>query len=67
MREISADLRDVYQAEAVALVPGGGTCAMESVARQFARDAHALIVRNGFSAFAGARSLTPAVLPPRRR
>lgn len=51
MREISADLRDVYQAEAVALVPGGGTCAMESVARQFARDAHALIVRNGFFSF----------------
>lgn len=51
MREISADLRDVYKAEAVALVPGGGTCAMEAVARQFARDAHALIVRNGFFSF----------------
>lgn len=51
MREISAELREVYQAEAVALVPGGGTCAMEAVARQFARDAHALIVRNGFFSF----------------
>jgi aspartate aminotransferase-like enzyme len=51
MRDISAELRAVYRAEAVALVPGGGTCAMEAVARQFARDAHALIVRNGFFSF----------------
>ncbi len=51
MREISATLREVYRAEAVALVPGGGTCAMEAVARQFARDAHALVIRNGFFSF----------------
>ncbi|WP_134679412.1 aminotransferase class V-fold PLP-dependent enzyme [Paracoccus ravus] len=51
MRDISATLREVYKAEAVALIPGGGTCAMEAVARQFGRDAHALIVRNGFFSF----------------
>nr|WP_155044772.1 aminotransferase class V-fold PLP-dependent enzyme [Paracoccus shanxieyensis] len=51
MRDISASLRKVYGAEAVALIPGGGTCAMEAVARQFGRDAHALIVRNGFFSF----------------
>ncbi|QFQ89401.1 aminotransferase class V-fold PLP-dependent enzyme [Paracoccus kondratievae] len=51
MRDISATLREVYGAEAVALVPGGGTCAMEAVARQFGRDAHALIVRNGFFSY----------------
>lgn len=51
MREISATLREVYAAEAVALVPGGGTCAMEAVARQFGGDAHALIIRNGFFSF----------------
>ncbi|SMO51832.1 aminotransferase class V-fold PLP-dependent enzyme [Paracoccus laeviglucosivorans] len=51
MRDISAKLRQVYAADAVALVPGGGTCAMEAVARQFGRDAHALIVRNGFFSF----------------
>ena len=51
MRDVSATLREVYKAEAVALVPGGGTCAMEAVARQFGRDAHALIVRNGFFSF----------------
>ena len=51
MRDISTMLRDVYSAEAVALVPGGGTAAMEAVARQFGRDAHALIVRNGFFSY----------------
>ncbi|KRW94547.1 aminotransferase class V-fold PLP-dependent enzyme [Paracoccus sp. MKU1] len=51
MRDISATLREVYGAEAVVLVPGGGTCAMEAVARQFGRDAHALIVRNGFFSY----------------
>ena len=30
MRDISATLRRVYGAQAVALVPGGGTCAMEA-------------------------------------
>lgn len=51
MRDISATLRRVYGAQSVALVPGGGTCAMEAVARQFARDAHALVIRNGFFSF----------------
>ncbi|MFD1883026.1 aminotransferase class V-fold PLP-dependent enzyme [Paracoccus pacificus] len=51
MRDISATLREVYGADAVAIVPGGGTCGMEAVARQFGRDAHALIVRNGWFSF----------------
>lgn len=51
MRDISAMLKEVYNADAVALVPGGGTYAMESVARQFGRNAHALIVRNGWFSF----------------
>ena len=51
MRDISAMLKEVYNAEAVALVPGGGTCAMEAVARQFAGGARALIVRNGWFSF----------------
>lgn len=51
MRDISAMAREVYGADAVALVPGGGTYAMESVARQFARDSDALIVRNGWFSF----------------
>ena len=51
MRDLSATLRDVYKAGAVAVVPGGGTYAMESVARQFAAGQHALIVRNGWFSY----------------
>ena len=51
MREISGLLRDVYKAHSVALVPGGGTYAMEAVARQFATGKHALIIRNGWFSF----------------
>ncbi|HIE78795.1 MAG TPA: alanine--glyoxylate aminotransferase family protein, partial [Candidatus Thioglobus sp.] len=38
MNEVSTSLKEVYNAEAVVLVPGGGTYAMEAVARQFATD-----------------------------
>lgn len=51
MRGLSATLREVYGAAEVAVVPGGGTYAMEAVARQFGRDAHALIVRNGWFSY----------------
>lgn len=51
MRDISAMLKDVYKADGVALVPGGGTFAMEAVARQFGHDAHALVLRNGWFSF----------------
>jgi aspartate aminotransferase-like enzyme len=44
-------LSHVYAADAVALVPGGGSYAMEAVARQFGRGAHALIVRNGWFSY----------------
>ena len=51
MRDISGMLKDVYHADHVALIPGGGTYAMEAVARQFGADAHALIVRNGWFSY----------------
>ncbi|MBC7158348.1 MAG: alanine--glyoxylate aminotransferase family protein, partial [Rhodobacteraceae bacterium] len=51
MRDISAGLRGVYNADAVAVVPGGGTCAMEAVARQFCHGGRALVVRNGWFSF----------------
>lgn len=50
MREVSVTLREVYQGSAVALVPGGGTYAMEAVARQFGQG-RALIVRNGWFSY----------------
>lgn len=51
MRDISELLREVYNADAVALVPGGGTYGMEAVARQFARDKDVLVVRNGWFSY----------------
>ncbi|WP_342078730.1 aminotransferase class V-fold PLP-dependent enzyme [Yoonia sp. SS1-5] len=51
MTDISGMLKDVYNADHVALVPGGGTFGMEAVARQFGADAHAFILRNGWFSF----------------
>jgi aspartate aminotransferase-like enzyme len=51
MNDISGMLKDVYNADQVALVPGGGTYAMEAVARQFGHNAHALVVRNGWFSY----------------
>ncbi|WP_236627993.1 MULTISPECIES: aminotransferase class V-fold PLP-dependent enzyme [unclassified Sulfitobacter] len=51
MRDISSMLRKVYNAHAVAVVPGGGTYGMEAVARQFARGAEVLVVRNGWFSY----------------
>ena len=51
MRDISEMLKDVYKADAVVVVPGGGTFGMEAVARQFAKDAKVLVVRNGWFSY----------------
>ena len=51
MRDISEMLREVYRADGVAVVPGGGTYGMEAVARQFARETDVLVVRNGWFSF----------------
>lgn len=51
MLDINAMLKEVYKAEATALIPGGGTYAMEAVARQFARGQDALVVRNGWFSY----------------
>lgn len=51
MRDISGMLKEVYNADAVALVPGGGTYGMEAVARQFGRGANVLVVRNGWFSY----------------
>ena len=47
MKGISATLREVYAADAAAVVPGGGTYAMEAVARQFGTGRRCLVLRNG--------------------
>ena len=50
MRDVSGLLKEVYNGSAVALVPGGGTYAMEAVARQFGKGS-VLVVRNGWFSF----------------
>lgn len=51
MRDLSAGLKEVYGADHVAIVPGGGTYGMEAVARQFGTGAHAFILRNGWFSY----------------
>ena len=51
MRGLHAGLTSVYKAPSCVLVPGGGTFAMESVSRQFAKDQKVLVVRNGWFSF----------------
>lgn len=51
MRDIHAMLCSVYNADAVAVIPGGGSYAMEAVVRQFARDRDTLVVRNGWFSY----------------
>ena len=67
MCDLSSNLKEVYNASAVVLVPGGGTFAMEAVARQFGIEANVMVIRNGwfsyrwsqiFESSSGARSTT---------
>ncbi len=51
MNDIRDMLKEVYNADKVALVPGGGTYGMEAVARQFGAGAHAFVVRNGWFSY----------------
>ena len=44
-------LKQVYNAHAVAVVPGSGTFGMEAVARQFATDKKCLVIRNGWFSY----------------
>ena len=50
MRDVSGLLKEVYNGSATALIPGGGSYAMEAVARQFGQG-NVLIVRNGWFSY----------------
>jgi aspartate aminotransferase-like enzyme len=74
MRDISGILKEVYNADAVALVPGGGTYAMEAVARQLATGQKAMVIRNGWFSYrwtqifeAGSVTSEETVLKARRK
>lgn len=51
MQEIIEILRSTYQADHVAVVPGGGTFAMEAVARSLAVGRQCLVLRNGLFSY----------------
>ncbi len=51
MRKVCATLKEAYGAERAAVVPGGGTFAMEAVARQFAAGKACLVIRNGWFSY----------------
>jgi aspartate aminotransferase-like enzyme len=51
MRDISSTLKQVYNASAVAVVPGGGSFGMEAVARQLATGRKCLVLRNGWFSY----------------
>lgn len=73
MRDIHETLCTVYGAERAVVVPGGGTYAMEAVARQFATGQRVMVIRNGFFSYrwtqifeAGAIPAEETVLKARR-
>ena len=51
MQQVLGILQDAYNAHTSAIVPGGGTYAMEAVARQLATGRRTLVVRNGLFSF----------------
>ena len=51
MKELSERLKRVYNGVGVAIVPGGGSYGMETIARQFATNQTCLVVRNGYFSF----------------
>ena len=63
MNDVSESLKKVYSAEAVILVPGGGTYAMEAVARQFATDKSCLVLRNGWFSYRWSQILEMGDIP----
>jgi aspartate aminotransferase-like enzyme len=63
MNDISATLKEVYNATAVAIVPGSGTFAMEAVARQFATNRKCLVIRNGWFSFRWTQILDRGGIP----
>ncbi len=51
MRDIHATLCEVYNGDTAVVIPGGGTYAMEAVARQFATGKKVLVIRNGWFSY----------------
>ena len=63
MRDLSADLKAVYHAHAVAIIPGSGTSAMEAVVDQLAQGEKCLVIRNGWFSYRWSQIVEMSRLP----
>ena len=63
MGDIVDGLCSTYHAETVAVVPGGGTYAMEAVARQLATGRRCLVVRNGLFSYRWSQIFDAGAVP----
>ncbi|WP_369958859.1 aminotransferase class V-fold PLP-dependent enzyme [Pseudomonas benzenivorans] len=63
MNDISRTLKRVYNAQAVAVVPGSGTFGMEAVARQLATGQKCLVLRNGWFSYRWSQILEMGAIP----
>lgn len=66
MRDISATLKQVYKAQAVAVVPGGGSFGMEAIARQLATGKNCLVIRNGWFSYRWSQIFEMGSIPARQ-
>jgi len=63
MTDLSATLKDVYNADATVIVPGSGTFGMEAIARQFAAGKNCLVIRNGWFSYRWTQILEMGNIP----
>ncbi|CAM2146141.1 Class V aminotransferase [Pararobbsia alpina] len=63
MRDLSNNLKKVYNAKSVVVVPGSGTFGMEAVARQFATNKKCLVIRNGWFSFRWSQIFDMGAIP----
>ncbi len=63
MKDISATLKEAYNARSAIIVPGSGSFGMEAAARQFARDKKCLVIRNGWFSYRWSQILETGSIP----
>ncbi|MEO8345431.1 MAG: aminotransferase class V-fold PLP-dependent enzyme [Betaproteobacteria bacterium] len=63
MKDISATLKQVYNAKAAIVVPGSGTFGMEAVARQFGTGKKCLVIRNGWFSYRWSQIFDMGAIP----
>ena len=63
MKGLHSGLTEVYHAKSCIIIPGGGSYAMEAVARQFARNEKVLVVRNGWFSYRWTQIFDQGVSP----